>query len=34
MNPNDLAKRIWQKDASLWKSDEDSVKNIKNSLVG
>ncbi|HKU77788.1 MAG TPA: hypothetical protein VJR02_27995 [Pyrinomonadaceae bacterium] len=32
MNPNDLAKRIWQKDASLWKSDEDSVKNIKNSL--
>ena len=32
MNSNDLAKRIWQKDASLWKSDEDSVKNIKNSL--
>ena len=32
MNPNDLAKRIWQKDASLWKSDEDSVKIIKNSL--
>jgi glucose-6-phosphate isomerase len=32
MNPNDLAKRIWQKDASLWKSDEDSVKVIKNSL--
>ena len=24
--------RIWQKDASLWKSDEDSVKVIKNSL--
>ena len=32
MNSNDLAKRIWQKDASLWKSDEDSVKIIKNSL--
>lgn len=32
MNSNDLAKRIWEKDASLWKSDEDSVKIIKNSL--
>jgi glucose-6-phosphate isomerase len=32
MNSNDVAKRIWQKDASLWKSDEDSVKTIKNSL--
>ncbi len=32
MNSIDLAKRIWQKDASLWKSDDDSVKNIKNSL--
>jgi hypothetical protein len=32
MNSNDLAKRIWQKDASLWKSDEDSVKIIKNAL--
>src|ERR1700741_2596437 len=32
MNSNDVAKRIWQKDASLWKSDEDSAKNIKNSL--
>ena len=32
MNSNELANRIWQKDASLWKSDEDSVKNIKNSL--
>jgi glucose-6-phosphate isomerase len=32
MNSNDLAKRIWQKDASLWKSDGDSVKIIKNSL--
>ena len=32
MNSNDLAKRIWQKDASLWKSDEDSVKIITNSL--
>ena len=32
MNANDLAKRIWQKDASLWKSDEDSAKLIGNSL--
>ncbi|HEV8428771.1 MAG TPA: hypothetical protein VGQ41_12795 [Pyrinomonadaceae bacterium] len=32
MNSNDVAKRIWQKDASLWKSDEDSAKNIRNSL--
>lgn len=32
MNSNDVAKRIWQKDASLWKSDEASVKIIKNSL--
>ena len=32
MNSNDLAKRIWQKDASLWKSDEDSAKLIGNSL--
>src|ERR1044072_518889 len=32
MNSNDLAERIWAKDATLWKSDEDSVKNIKNSL--
>ncbi len=32
MNSNDVAKRIWQKDASLWKSDEDSAKTIKNSL--
>ena len=32
MNSNDVAKRIWQKDASLWKSDEASVKIINNSL--
>src|SRR5215510_117384 len=32
MNSNDLAERIWAKDATLWKSDEDSVKSIKNSL--
>jgi len=32
MNPNELAARIWQKDASLWKSDEESVKIINNSL--
>jgi glucose-6-phosphate isomerase len=32
MNSNDVAKRIWQKDASLWKSDEGSVKIINNSL--
>ena len=32
MNPSDLAKRIWQKDATLWKSDEASIKIINNSL--
>ena len=32
MNSNELAKRIWQKDASLWKSDADSAKIIGNSL--
>src|SRR5256885_12385712 len=32
MNPNDVVKRIWAKDASLWKSDEDNVKVINNSL--
>ncbi|HEY0765119.1 MAG TPA: hypothetical protein VGD61_22255 [Pyrinomonadaceae bacterium] len=32
MNPSDVAKRIWQKDASLWKSDKDSAKLIGNSL--
>src|SRR6201988_296702 len=32
MNPNELAARIWQKDASLWKSDEESVKVSNNSL--
>ena len=28
----DLAKRVWRKDASLWKDDESSQKIIKNSL--
>src|SRR5688572_21584235 len=28
----DVAKRIWNKDASLWKSDEDNARVIKNSL--
>ena len=32
MNSNELAERIRAKDATLWKSDDDSVKNIKNSL--
>jgi glucose-6-phosphate isomerase len=32
MNPNDVVKRIWAKDASLWKSDEANVKVINNSL--
>lgn len=32
MNHNDVAKRIWQKDATLWKSDPDNVKIINNSL--
>jgi transaldolase/glucose-6-phosphate isomerase len=32
MNPNDVVKRIWSKDASLWKSDEDNAKVIRNSL--
>ena len=32
MNPNEVAERIWRKDASLWKSDPDSVKIINNSL--
>jgi len=27
-----VAERIWSKDASLWKSDPDAVKNINNSL--
>ncbi|HET7286977.1 MAG TPA: hypothetical protein VFI71_05880, partial [Pyrinomonadaceae bacterium] len=27
-----VAERIWARDASLWKSDADSVKNINNSL--
>src|SRR5689334_13061734 len=32
MNHNDVAERIWQKDATLWKSDPDSIKLINNSL--
>ena len=32
MNHNEVAKRIWQKDATLWKSDPDSIKIINNSL--
>lgn len=32
MNPNEVVKRIWSKDASLWKSDEQSAKIINNSL--
>jgi glucose-6-phosphate isomerase len=32
MNHNEVAKRIWQKDATLWKSDPESIKIINNSL--
>ena len=32
MNHNEVAKRIWQKDATLWKSDPESIKLINNSL--
>jgi transaldolase/glucose-6-phosphate isomerase len=32
MNHNEVPKRIWQKDATLWKSDPDSIKTINNSL--
>ncbi|HKG59375.1 MAG TPA: hypothetical protein VKB05_06305 [Pyrinomonadaceae bacterium] len=32
MNHNEVAKRIWQKDATLWKSDPDDIKIINNSL--
>ena len=32
MNHNEVAKRIWQKDATLWKSDPDNTKVINNSL--
>src|SRR5215203_5396177 len=31
-NADDVARRIWRKDASLWKSDEESAKVIKNAL--
>ena len=36
MNHNEVAKRIWQKDATLWKSDPENVKIISNAyhLVG
>ena len=32
MNHNDVAERIRQKDATLWKSDPDNIKLINNSL--
>src|SRR6185369_3563142 len=32
MNHNGVVKRIWQKDATLWKSDPDSIKIINSSL--
>ena len=32
MNHNEVAKRIWQKDATLWKSDPENFKIISNSL--
>ncbi|HYK19474.1 MAG TPA: hypothetical protein VEV42_01990 [Pyrinomonadaceae bacterium] len=32
MNPNEVVKRIWARDASLWKSDPNDVKVINNSL--
>src|SRR5215208_1613044 len=32
MNPNGVVKRIWSKDASVWKSDETNTKVINNSL--
>jgi glucose-6-phosphate isomerase len=32
MNHNDVAERIWRKDATLWKSDSDNIKIINNSL--
>ena len=32
MNPNEVAERIWRKDAALWKSDPDSTKLTNNSL--
>ena len=37
MNPNEVAERIWRKDAALWKSDPDSTKLTNNSpgwLIG
>ena len=32
MNHNGVVKRIWQKDATLWKSDPDNIKIINSSL--
>src|SRR5215211_6279203 len=32
MNHNEVAKRIWQKDATLWKSDPENIHVINNSL--
>jgi glucose-6-phosphate isomerase len=32
MNHNEVVKRIWQKDATLWKSDPDNIKIINSSL--
>ena len=32
MNHNEVASRIWQKDATLWKSDPDNIKIINTSL--
>jgi hypothetical protein len=29
---DEVARRIWSKDSSLWKSDENNAKVIKNSL--
>jgi len=29
---DEVARRIWSKDPSLWKSDEDNAKIIRNSL--
>ncbi len=32
MNHNEVVKRIWKKDAALWKSDPDNIKIINSSL--